>query len=199
MRGNTQFSKHPNPPHLTSDFPVGHRSYYYCGSEHTFQLCPKRNDPRALQKMRFNMHCHKPRLYFRIDCSKFSGGANPQSHNYQPADSYSQNKRPKIEYNTYTGIIGCGTGFTLQVWMTRGGIDQSQLNQQHARFQQPVQLQLTQKNPQHIQSSTTLYPASNSDQQYQHNPHNTLSALKNKIDDNQYYLYVQSAFVRVNS
>ena len=126
------------------------------------------------------MHFHQPKLYFRIDRSKFSEEANLQSYTYQPAESYSPNKKPNTEDNNYVGSFGRGNGSTLPVWMTRGGIDQSQLDQQHARFLQPVQSQLIKQNPQHIQSATPLDHASNSSQNYQHNPYSTSPASNKK-------------------
>ena len=66
LKNGVKYPKHPNPSNLVSDFPLGHHGCYYCADNHTFCDYPKIDEPRALQRMRFNMHCHQPNLYYNL-------------------------------------------------------------------------------------------------------------------------------------
>ena len=70
-KNGKRFPKHPNPPHLVSDFALCHRGCYLRGYDHAFRDCQRNNEPNTLSKMRFNMHCHQPKNYFRLNRSTY--------------------------------------------------------------------------------------------------------------------------------
>ena len=47
-KNSRKYPKHPNPPHLVSDFPLGHRGCYLFGGPFVFWDCPRQQEHRAL-------------------------------------------------------------------------------------------------------------------------------------------------------
>ena len=89
VKNGAKCLKHPNPPHIASEFAIRYRGCYFCGQNHVFRACPRRDEPRAVHKMRFNMYCHQPKLYFKVDCSGFSNSGRDQNLIINLLTSYS--------------------------------------------------------------------------------------------------------------
>ena len=124
-----KYPKHPNPPHRTSDFPLGHRGCYLCGDAHVFRDCPRNKEPRALQKMRFNMHYYQPKMYFRIQRGMLGPSQPHQSYtqhhfSLNTGPNYDLNKRVRIEQPPLNTGFDRGNGTTLPAWLVRQSNDQ---------------------------------------------------------------------------
>ena len=101
-----------------SDFHLGFRGCYYCGDQREFRNCPRRNEPRALQRMRFNMQCHQVKVYFGLDRSRTNQfGKQPGSYTRRvyriEDDTDNQDKRHRD--NNY----GRGAGINTPAWMKK--------------------------------------------------------------------------------
>ena len=60
------FPCHPNDPTKWSAFPIEFRGCYYCGdTQHGFTTCPRKDERDAVQVFHWNLHCHKPELWFK--------------------------------------------------------------------------------------------------------------------------------------
>ena len=153
-KNGKKFSKHPNPPNLVSDFALGHHGCYLCGDDHVFRDCKRNNEPIALSKMRFDMHCHQPKMYFRLDRKNYN--QTQRSHSFVTRDD--RNKIPRFEDHTNSGGAGRGHRKTLPAWLTR----QQDGNNQHNSFQ----LNYYQPNTPH-NSHNSHHP---------HNPHNSYNS-----------------------
>ena len=109
-KNGKRFPKHPNLLHLVSDFTLGQRGYYLCGDGHVFRDCKRNNEPNALRKMRFNMHCNQPKMNSRLNRSTY--GQIQRSQSFNTHDD--RNKSTRLEDNTNPGGAGRGHRNTLQ-------------------------------------------------------------------------------------
>ena len=98
---------------------LGHKGYYLCSGPLVFRDCPRGQEHRSLHCMRFNMHCHQPELYFKIDHSGINQGPS-QGHFNQNNVSLSadnnykqQNKRVKFDQYQHGEGMGRGNNQTL--------------------------------------------------------------------------------------
>ena len=105
------FPCHPNDPNKWSAFPVGFRGCYYCGdTQHGFTKCPKKEESDAVQVFHWNLHCHKPELWFRHQERRASKGQDrsPQKVQFQSAQAHS--------YGPSSHGMGRGRAATLPAW-----------------------------------------------------------------------------------
>jgi len=60
------FPVHPSGNGRHSIYPVGFFGCFACGStNHRYRDCGDRNSPEGRQRFTFNLHCHKPSLFFK--------------------------------------------------------------------------------------------------------------------------------------
>lgn len=110
-KNGRKYTKHPTPHHHVSDFPLGHRGCYLCGGLHVFRDCSRGQEHRALQRIRFNMHCHQTKLYFKIEGDNTNQGPQQGYFNQnnvllsEDTSFKQQNKRVKFEQNQHSGGI----------------------------------------------------------------------------------------------
>lgn len=84
----TTFPCHPNDSSKWSAFPTGFRGCYYCGAtEHGFTQCHRKHESDAVAVFHWNLHCHKPELWFKNKDRRASMSAqqqqNPQARQVQ--------------------------------------------------------------------------------------------------------------------
>ena len=60
-----KFPCHPRDEHLWSRWPVGATGCYGCGRSHDFSDCETSKSRAGRSAFHFDLHCHKPRLWFR--------------------------------------------------------------------------------------------------------------------------------------
>ena len=61
-----QYPCHPEDVSKHSQFPMDFRGCFGCGNEHHgFSDCPTKRDPNCYKKFHWNLHCHKPDIFFR--------------------------------------------------------------------------------------------------------------------------------------
>jgi len=61
-----QYPCHPEDVGKYSQFPMDFRGCLGCGNEHhDFSDCPNKRDPNCYKKFYWNLHCHKPDIFFR--------------------------------------------------------------------------------------------------------------------------------------
>lgn len=101
---------HPADPTRWSPFPVGFRGCFYCGeTDHGFSTCPSKSSSDAVSVFHWNLHCHKPELWFKHQERKKSGTRQQKTVQFQPDSNYS---------NTRTGL-GRGRAATTPAWVQR--------------------------------------------------------------------------------
>ena len=93
--------------------------------------------------MRFNMHCHQPKMYFRIDRSRQHTGQggmgrghvsshfNQHIQHSQAEEGNGPNKRMKVDTDLNSGSQGRGNHRTLPAWLLR---QQNQHDNQHSTY-----------------------------------------------------------------
>ena len=60
-----QYPCHPADPSKHSQFPVDFRGCYGCGGQHNYSDCPTKRKPECYNNFHWNLHCHKPEIYFK--------------------------------------------------------------------------------------------------------------------------------------
>jgi len=91
MRYHTEdgvnYPMHPSGNNGHSTYPVGFFGCFACGAtSHKYRDCRERNSQEGRQRFTFNLHCHKPSLFFKrrsMETSQFSG----RSTSFDPGHS----------------------------------------------------------------------------------------------------------------
>ena len=105
------FPCHPGDPTKWSAFPVGFRGCYYCGkTEHGFTTCPRKTESDATQVFHWNLHCHKPELWFKHKERRASQarGYSPPRVQFRPVQAHT--------YGPSGHGMGRGRAATLPAW-----------------------------------------------------------------------------------
>ena len=115
---------HPADEAQHSPYPVGFRGCYGCGGQHGFMECPTKREQACYQKFHWNLHCHKPEIYFKNRTGKQPDRGEQAQKNvtfghYGPESNTRQS-------NTYGSVgqgqrtrppVGRGRGTNTPSWM----------------------------------------------------------------------------------
>ena len=126
-----QYPCHPGDASKHSQFPLGFRGCFGCGSEHhTFSDCPTKQDKQCYRKFHWNLHCHKPNVFFRNERNKLDLSqprqqlqlaSSPYGPSYQPQLTHSNTLVPHSQAQQPPqapgNAIGRGAGATTPAWM----------------------------------------------------------------------------------
>ena len=110
-----EYPCHPNDETKWSAFPVGFPVCFYCGdTSHGFQNCQRKEESDAVTVFHWNLHCHKPELWFKHKerRASSSGSDRTRSVQFQP-------QLPTSTPSIRNSIMGRGRSATLPAWQTR--------------------------------------------------------------------------------
>ena len=105
--GNEQYPFHPSGDSRYLHFPDGFCGCLSCSdADHSFKTCPQQRTPQAVEVFHFNLHCHKPSIFFR-NCSHTS--------TFPPASA----PPPPPPPHTPSSSIGHGCNATTPSWLSQ--------------------------------------------------------------------------------
>ena len=128
VNGN-QYPYHPADESKHSNFPVGFCGCFGCGGDHSFANCSTKRQPECYSKFHWNLHCHKPEIYFKNEKKRGilkTAAGQPQSITPSP-----YGPQPPLQQSTVTfsdvaylqpppsssQALGRGTQTTTPSWM----------------------------------------------------------------------------------
>ena len=68
--GTLKYPYHPDGSRRYSNFAIGFNGCFNCGEQHRFNDCTTRATPEGKNRFHFNLHCHKPEVYFKYIASR---------------------------------------------------------------------------------------------------------------------------------
>ena len=105
-------------------YPVGFHGCYGCTGHHCFTVCPTKRELAYYQKFHWNLHCHKPKIFFKNRTGKQSGRENQTRKNvsferYGPQTNTRQSNvnAPGGQAQGRTAPFGQGHGTNTPSWM----------------------------------------------------------------------------------
>ena len=124
------FPCHPNDPNKWSAFPTGFRGCYYCGAtDHGFTQCPRKHESDAVTVFHWNLHCHKPELWFKNKNRRATMSTQQQQHRQSQHVQFKAPLADSIQSTPQQGT-GRGRAAVKPAWMTRQQSNVIQQDQQ---------------------------------------------------------------------
>ena len=113
------FPCHPNDSSKWSAFPTGFRGCYYCGAtDHGFTQYPRKHESDAVTVFHWNLHCHKPELWFKNKDRRAATNTQQQQNRQFQHVQFKEPVADNIQ-NTPQQGTGRGRAAVRPVWMSQ--------------------------------------------------------------------------------